>query len=88
MNFCSHRKRAQLEEDTYAIMFVGDDLRCKVQRRHFGRGTGEGNEVGERYDARGGWRKRPRGVISSSPGGSHLTDRLREVGGRRVGGEE
>jgi len=49
---------------------------------------GEGNEVGERYDARGRWRKRPGGVISSSPGGNHLTDRLREASGRRVGVEE
>jgi hypothetical protein len=42
---------------------------------------GERDEVGKRYDARGTWRKRPGVVISSSPGGSHLTDRLREVSG-------
>lgn len=59
MNFRLHRKPAQPEGDTHAIMFVGDDMRCKVQRRHLGRGMGEGDEVGERYDARGSKRKRP-----------------------------
>jgi hypothetical protein len=47
---------------------------------------GEGNEVGKRYDARGGWRKR-----LSSPGylvitrGSHLTNRLLEASGQKGG---
>ena len=38
--------------------------KCKEDIR---KGTGEGNEVGERYDARGGWRKRLSRVIASSP---------------------
>jgi len=67
MNFWSQCKRAQVEDDTHAIMFVGDDTRCKVQRRHLRRGMGEGNEVGERYDARGSWRKRPGGLSRHHP---------------------
>jgi len=67
MNIWSQRKRAQVEDGTHAIMFVGDDTRCKVQRRHLRRGVGEGNEVGERDDARGSWRKRPGGLSRHHP---------------------
>ena len=92
MNLWSQCKRAQVEDGTHAIMFVGDDTRCKVQRRHLRRGVGEGNEVDERYDARGGWRKRPGGYLVitrwQSPDRSITRSKRLRGASRRMSGRE
>ena len=67
MSPSSQRRRAQPKDNTHAIMFVGDAVGCKVKRRHFWRGVGEGNEVGKREDARGSWGKRPGGLSRHHP---------------------
>ena len=91
MSFWSQSKPAQMKGDTHAIVFVGGDTRCKVQGRHYGRGRRWGGEEMKRV--RGMMHeaasvKDLRGVISSSSGTSHLTDRLREMSGLSVEAEE
>jgi len=40
VSFCSQCRRKEMEDKTYAIMFIGDDLGCKVKRHSRGDGGG------------------------------------------------